>query len=518
MRPPEKRQQSPGQEALRVQKYDNCNNQGRPALERYTKMGEALKKTGRDIVYALCEWGENQPWKWGKTSGAQLWRTTGDISDSWSSMTGILDQQVGLESYAGPGGWNDPDMLEVGNGGMTDTEYRSHFALWSLMNAPLLAGNDISAMPDATKKILLNKDLIAVDQDWGGKQGHKVRDDGDAEVWAKPMADGSATVVLFNRGGSATTISSAAKEIGLGNSPDYRVRDLWTGAETESTGALRAGVASHGSAVFRVWPAKHADAAPFTTLSLQAPEYVTGDKSFDATLRLSNDGSTQVTAGKVHLGAPAGWKVQGNPDAAAPAVKPGTSWQHTWTLLPDSPTGTTVALTGKADYRTRSWGARSLTTAGGPTIVVTPPAGTSRLSKATWVYTENGWGPVERGTSNGENGSGDGHPITIAGTRYEDGLGVHAPSKIRFYLGAGCRTLTALAGLDDEASDVGSVKFSVVGDGKELASTDVLRRGTAAKSLQVPLNGVQVLDLVVTDGGDGNTWDHADWANPMLTC
>ncbi len=180
-------------------KYDNCNNQGRPALERYTKMGDAIKKTGRPILYALCEWGENQPWLWGKGAGAQVWRTTGDISDNWARTMSILDKQVGLEAYSGPGGWNDPDMLEVGNGKMSDAEYRSHFSLWALMNAPLLAGNDLRSMSEATKKILENKDIITLDQDWAGKQGHKVRDDGDTEVWAKPMSDGSAAVVLFNR-------------------------------------------------------------------------------------------------------------------------------------------------------------------------------------------------------------------------------------------------------------------------------------------------------------------------------
>jgi alpha-galactosidase len=498
-------------------KYDNCNNQGRPAIERYTKMGEALKKTGREIVYALCEWGENQPWKWGKTSGAQLWRTTGDISDSWSSMTGILDQQVGLEAYSGPGGWNDPDMLEVGNGGMTDAEYRSHFALWSLMNAPLLAGNDLSAMSEATKKILLNKDLIAVDQDWGGKQGHKVRDDGDAEVWAKPMSDGSATVVLLNRGSSATTLSSSAREIGLGASPDYRVRDLWTGSETESTGTLRAGVPSHGSAVFRVWPAERTDAAPHTSLALQSDEYVTGDGPFTATVTLFNDGSTPVKTVSAHLGVAAGWKVQGSPDVTVPEIAPGKSWKQAWTIRPDSPDAVNVALTSTASYET-AWGTKSLDATGSTAFVFTPPKGTSRLSKATWVFAENGWGPVERGTSNGENGQGDGHRPTVAGTVYLDALGVHSPSKIRFYLGAGCRTFTALTGLDDEAGAVGSAQFTVVGDGKQLATTGVFRPGTPAKPLQVSLTGVRVLDLVVTDGGDGNTWDHSDWINPMLTC
>ncbi|EME64770.1 NPCBM/NEW2 domain-containing protein [Amycolatopsis decaplanina] len=497
-------------------KYDNCHNQGRPALERYTKMGEALKKTGRPIVYALCEWGENKPWEWGKAAGAQLWRTTGDISDTWSSMTNLLDQQVGLEGYAGPGGWNDPDMLEVGNGGMTDAEYRSHFALWSLLNAPLLAGNDLRSMSEATKKILLNKDLLAVDQDWGGEQGRKIRDDGDTEVWAKPMSDGSEVVVLFNRGRAPATLSATTGEIGAPAASGYRVRDLWTGAETESAGTLRAGVPGHGSAVFRVWPSNQPKAAPHTTLSLGSPEYAAVDKPFTATLRVFNDGRTPVRSGMVKLTVGAGWKPDGGTEVRIPAVAPGKSWERTWTVRPSSPGGDRVEVAGRFDYRT-SWGARSLSTNGSAPLVKPPVAGTSALSKAAFMTADNGYGPVERGTSNGESSTGDGHRMSIGGVPYDDGLGVHAPSKVRLYLGGGCASFTSFVGVDDEKAG-GSVAFEIVGDGKRLANTGVLKRGQAAEKLSVPLSGVQVLDLVVTDGGDGVDSDHADWAGASLTC
>ncbi|WP_410600669.1 NPCBM/NEW2 domain-containing protein [Amycolatopsis sp. lyj-90] len=497
-------------------KYDNCHNQGRPALERYTKMGEALKKTGRPIVYALCEWGENKPWEWGKGAGAQLWRTTGDISDTWSSMTNLLDQQVGLEGYAGPGGWNDPDMLEVGNGGMTDTEYRSHFALWSLLNAPLLAGNDLRSMSGATKKILLNKDLLAVNQDWGGKQGRKVRDDGDTEVWAKPMSDGSNVVVLFNRGGAPSTLSATAKEIGAPASSGYRVRDLWTGGETESAGILRAGLPGHGSAVFRVWPSSRPKAAPHTTLSLRSPEYAATDKPFTTTLQVFNDGRTPLTEGRVKLTVGAGWKPDGGTEVRIPAVAPGKSWERTWTVRPSSPVGDHVEVSGRIDYRTSS-GARSLSMTGSAPLVKPPAAGTNALSKAAFMTADNGYGPVERGTSNGESSAGDGHKMSIGGVTYDDGLGVHAPSKVRLYLGGGCASFASSVGVDDEKAG-GSVAFEVLGDGKRLANTGVLKRGQAAQTLSVPLSGVQVLDLVVTDGGDGVDSDHADWAGAALNC
>src|ERR1043165_3295368 len=138
-------------------KYDNCNNQGVDAKQRYITMRDALRRTGRPIVYSLCEWGENQPWTWASDVG-HLWRTTGDISDSYDSMLAIAKKNWTLSVFAGPGHWNDPDMLEVGNGGMTNVEYQSHFSLWSMMSAPLLIGTDLRKASPATFDMLSNRD------------------------------------------------------------------------------------------------------------------------------------------------------------------------------------------------------------------------------------------------------------------------------------------------------------------------------------------------------------------------
>jgi alpha-galactosidase len=232
-------------------KYDNCNNEQRPALERYGAMGKALQATGRPIVYSLCEWGQNKPWSWGRTVGAQLWRTTGDISDRWSSVTKILDQQVGLERHAGPNAWNDPDMLEVGNGRMTNAEYVAHFSLWALMNAPLIAGNDLRSMSDSTKRILMNKEVIAVNQDWGGMQGHKIRDDGEQEVWAKPMSNGGVAVVLLNRDTTVVSLSATMTELGLTRGR-HNARDLWAHRSLTVDDSLTATLPRHSAAMFIV--------------------------------------------------------------------------------------------------------------------------------------------------------------------------------------------------------------------------------------------------------------------------
>ncbi|NUT93735.1 MAG: glycoside hydrolase family 27 protein [Saccharothrix sp.] len=234
-------------------KYDNCNNDDTPAADRYATMGRALRESGRPIVFGICEWGHERPWEgWGRLAGGHLWRTSRDIRDSWASWTALLDLQVGLEAHSGPNGWNDPDMLEVGNGGMAEHEDRAHFTLWALLNAPLIAGNDLRSMSPATKDILLNRALIAVDQDWGGKQGHKLRDDGDQEVWVKPMSDGSAAVVLFNRAVTAKAIGTTTAQVGLPSAATYRVLDLWTGQERDTTGELGAEVPGHSVVAYRV--------------------------------------------------------------------------------------------------------------------------------------------------------------------------------------------------------------------------------------------------------------------------
>lgn len=231
-------------------KYDNCNARNLPEQVRFKAMIDAVKATGRNIVFSICEWGEARPWLWGRRLGGQLWRTTEDIRDSWLSMIGILDQQVGLESYAGPDGWNDPDMLEVGNGKMSHNEYVAHFSLWALLNAPLIAGNDVRAMNDSTRSILMNREVIAVDQDWSGRQGYRLRDDGAHEVWAKPMSDGGWAVVLLNRSTESAPIRLALSELGIKNT--RHAKDLWSNEALEIRGSVSRVVPAHGAVMLRI--------------------------------------------------------------------------------------------------------------------------------------------------------------------------------------------------------------------------------------------------------------------------
>ena len=218
----------------------------------YQIMGDALRTTGRPIVFSLCQYGQQSVQTWGAQVGGNLWRTTGDISDNWQSMSRLgFDTQTALTDFAGPGHWNDPDMLEIGNGGMTDTEYQTHMSLWSMLAAPLLAGNDLRTMSPATHDTLTNSEVIAIDQDKGGHQGYRVTKDGDKEVWARPLANGDLVVGLFNRGGSAAPIAADWSDLKL--SGKHKVRDLWQHKDLGSmTDSISADVPSHGVVLVRI--------------------------------------------------------------------------------------------------------------------------------------------------------------------------------------------------------------------------------------------------------------------------
>jgi alpha-galactosidase len=249
-------------------KYDWCNTTTQDAKAAYALIRSALNASGRPIVLSICEWGTAKPWLWGEEVGGNLWRTTGDIKDQFEGkikwgdgsccgygMTSILDQQVGLASYAGPGHWNDPDMLEVGNGGMTDTEYRSHFSLWAELAAPLIAGNDMHNMRPEIHDILTNKEVIAVDQDPLGHEGIRVAKDGPLEVWSKQLSDGSRAVVLFNRDSKEQQINMTWAELGYPDHLSAAVRDLWEKKDLGNfTGKFSVQVASHGVVMVTVKP------------------------------------------------------------------------------------------------------------------------------------------------------------------------------------------------------------------------------------------------------------------------
>jgi len=227
--------------------------QMRMMVAAYDKMGKALKAAGRPIVYSLCQYGWDAPWEWAPALGGNLWRTTGDVQANWGSIYNIINQQAGLAKYAGPGHWNDPDMLEVGNGRLTLPENRSHFSMWAMLAAPLLAGNDLPNMKPEVKAILTNSDVIAIDQDKLGHQGTHVYSDGEVDVWSRSLSGGAMAIAVLNAGPDRVATHpfhlSLAK---LGLHGAQKGKDLWTAKDITLTDNMSIELDSHDTLLVRI--------------------------------------------------------------------------------------------------------------------------------------------------------------------------------------------------------------------------------------------------------------------------
>lgn len=248
-------------------KYDWCSNEGQNARAAYQTMSDAIKISGRPIVFSICEWGENEPWKWGKGIG-HMWRVTPDIRDCYQckfdwggvGVLDIIDIMADLYPYAGPGHWNDAEMLEVGNGGMNKEEYKPHFSMWCMLATPLMAGNDLRKMDADTKEILTNKEVIAVNQDKLGEQARRFMDMGEKEIWAKPLANGELAVCFLNRTESVWKLDYDwhkqtiyfANEVNI-HKKEYKIRDLWKHQDLGTTKAhTQYEIAPHGVLMVRL--------------------------------------------------------------------------------------------------------------------------------------------------------------------------------------------------------------------------------------------------------------------------
>ncbi|KAM7270445.1 hypothetical protein ACFE04_029659 [Oxalis oulophora] len=236
-------------------KYDNCFSTGTKPTVRYPVMTRALMKAGRPIFLSICEWGDLHPALWGAKLG-NSWRTTNDIADNWNSMVSSIDANEVYADFARPGGWNDPDMLEVGNGGMKKNEYIVHFSLWAISKAPLLLGCDVRNMTKETMEIVSNKEVIAVNQDSLGVQAKKVRMEGNLEIWAGPLSNYRVVLILLNRNSLRFSITANWDDIGIPEKSVVEARDLWmhTTLANKFVGNLTTIVDSHSCKMYILKP------------------------------------------------------------------------------------------------------------------------------------------------------------------------------------------------------------------------------------------------------------------------
>ena len=241
-------------------KYDWCSCQSKDLKQPYQKMRDALDKANRDIVYSFCQYGMGKVWEWGAMTGGNLWRTTGDITDSWASLSGIAFKQADIGQYASPGHWNDPDMLIVGKVGwgpklrttrLAPVEQQTHITIWCMAAAPLLIGCDMTQLDDFTLDLLTNDEVLAINQDELGKAATRVSRDGETEIWSRPLADGTIAAALFNRGFEPTTVTAKWSDLKLNGSQP--VRDLWQQKDLgESSDAFATQVPGHGSVMLKI--------------------------------------------------------------------------------------------------------------------------------------------------------------------------------------------------------------------------------------------------------------------------
>ncbi|TYB47168.1 alpha-galactosidase [Nonomuraea sp. PA05] len=496
-------------------KYDWCNvpaadfpgqNVQQIAQALYPPMRQAL---GQDVVFAMNnEDGSTVPWLWGKDAGATTWRTNvynRPIADSYATMADIWETNQLRAEYAGGGSHADPDLIQAGRGGMTETEYRAQFTLWAMGAAPLI----LQAAPaQAPASVVANPKVIAVDQDPLGAHGRLVSSDGWYHVLSKPLRNGDRAVALFNESDRAAVISTD-----LGGR--HRVEDLWTGAVSATTGKLAAQVPAHAALLYRV-SASREQAPPVVTFEADPPRLLGEDRpsvlepgvTGELVTRVTNTGATaRLRDVEVTAEVPQGWRVEARTPARTSRLDGGETFTVRWAVT--APAEGTHQLTFRQ-------GERSATAV--VLVARAPGPGRTYLSDLAWTRAANYFGPVERDTSNGERAAGDGRPLTIEGVAHAKGLGTHSPADIEFYTGGRCTTVTFQAGIDDEVGAAGSAGFEVWADGGRVAYSGLLTGAMPAREVTAPIEGARFVRLVATNGGDNATSDHADFADATITC
>ncbi|HEY1705738.1 MAG TPA: NPCBM/NEW2 domain-containing protein [Trebonia sp.] len=502
----------------------------------YKQMSQDLVATGRPIVYS-----EELPIAAGDANPANasyltdvaysaqianLWRVAPDeTTDFDSTVFGHLTDDLPLAQYAHPGAWNDLDMLLTGTDGYgwTAQQEQTQMSIWAEMASPLIVSADLTSMSAATRQILGNKAVVAVDQDPLGKQAQLVAQQTGVDVVSKPLANGDVAVLLANTGSTAQQVSTTAATAGLGRAAAYSVSDLWAGTTRESAGTITATVPAEGSVLLRVSPLRGSSVgtyAPYTNLDVSAdvPAAYSGSQfdvaqpgqtiSVQASLR--NEGREPLRRATLSLTGPSGWHTgPPGPDSILPTGRQfGGQWQVT---VPPGTAAGTYTLTATARYL---WGTghRSDDSARTTVQVVVPPTGTPTLDQLSWLSAVNGFDAI------GINENHYGGPLSIHGTVYPHGLWVNSVATIYYYLGGNCTTFTADLGLDDSDKGTGAVDYEFYADGAKVYDSGVVTNSTPTIRASANVSGAKILELYVGEGNGTISYGNADFGSPQLTC
>jgi alpha-galactosidase len=503
----------------------------------YQQMSQDLIATGRPIVFS-----EELPIRAGNADPANseylpyvsfssqisnMWRVAPDVTTDFdSTVFGHLAQDLPLAGYAHPGAWNDLDMLPVGNTtfNWTVQQEETQMSIWAEMASPLLASTDLASMSRATRQILGNRAVIAVDQDRLGKQGQLVAHEGPVDVVAKPLANGDVAVLLANSSSAPQQATTTASAVGLGSAPAYTATDLWAHATRETAGTIAATVPPESAMLLQVAPLRGPASryAPLTDVSVipDVPALYPGSQftvaapgqTITVPAALSNDGREPVTDASLSLDGPAGWSTTGPPVSARFIPGDGQlsgTWQVT---VPSGTPAGSYTLTGTASYRWNGF-ARGVISGEGAFQVDVAPAGTPYLDQLSWLSesTSQGSGVViDKNVYGG--------PLTIHGVVYPHGLWVNSVATIYYYLGGNCTQFTADLGLDDSDEGTGAVDYQFYADGTQVYDSGVVANSTPTVQASVNVTGAQVLELHVAEGNGTVNFGNADFGNPQLTC
>lgn len=494
-------------------KYDWCYPDSTLNLSKlgaFSKMRDELAKVDRDIVYAISEYGDSQPWTWAQPV-ANLWRTTGDIAPNWTSITNIINKQADLYPYAKPGAWNDPDMLQFGNGSLTPTQNRSHLAMWSMLAAPLFLGTDISRLNSDLVGLLTNREMVAIDQDALGSQARRISTSDGLQVWARPLSGGDYAVALFNSTGTAATISTSLSAIGATGSNVYTARDVWAKQNTFNTvSGISAVVPAYDTVVYRLKAGR--DASLPGVVGAAGSGRVAQGGTTQVSVTVSNLLEQPLSGATLQVGGTAG--LTPSSPVAVPTVAAGAS-----AVVKVPVTASSTASLGDVSLPAQLiWSGGSSNAAVTVTVTPSAPVGDVFLSDLPWLSTANGWtGDPRRDLSQ------DNKPLTNNGIVYAKGIGSNSVSKVEVWLGGGCTTLTGSLAVDDDTNNGNatlkpSVSGSIAGDGKVLWSNAAVIRYQQKEDFTVDVTGVDKLQLTADVGGDTNAYDHADWLTMKVSC
>ncbi|UOE44015.1 NPCBM/NEW2 domain-containing protein [Agromyces larvae] len=493
-------------------KYDWCypdSSLNLTKMQAFSKMRDELAKVDRDIVYAISEYGDSAPWTWAEPV-ANLWRTTGDIAPNWSSITSIIDRQAELHPYAGPGHWNDPDMLQFSNGSLTFAQNKSHLAMWSMLAAPLFLGTDVGALSDAEVALLTNQELVDIDQDPLGEQARRVSNGEGLQVWTRELADGDLAVALLNTTGSSATISTSLPALGA-QEDLYVVRDVWSRTDLYNTAAaISATVPAYETAVYRLSPGMDEELPG--VVGAAGSGRVEQGAGAEVSVAVHNLLDQPLLGAELRLDAAGGVTPQS--PVAIPTIAAGGSGAVTVRVDADATASIgDVSLPAQVVWQGGSEPASVL-------VKVTPaaPVGETYLSDLPWLATTNGWNGNPR-----RDLSQDDRPLTVNGTVYPKGIGSNAVSTVDVWLGGNCTVLSGALGVDDETNNGNatlkpSISGSVTGDGRALWNNSSVIRYQQKESFTIDVTGVDRLRLTADIGGDSNAYDHADWLTMSLSC